>query len=213
MNRTIIALGALSFGLNALSARADEGVLRAQPGLIELSLKAGGHFPQISNRLQTSFDAALKFGYGVALERRLQAFVELGYSQPSYKVNDTDARLGTSGEDYVSTIKVRDLGLTLGGAYFIPVPVPLLLPYAGAGLQLHFVRSVVQGGAGAMSFGRTDETVTKVGGLLFAGTGFKVGPGLLLGELRFGYAPISQKVTGPSNIGHLSVLLGYGMMF
>lgn len=212
MNRTIIALGALSFGLNASSAEADDGVLRAKPGLMELSLKAGGHFPQVSNKLQTSFDAAVKFGYGVALERRLQVFIELGYSQPSYKVKDTDGRLGTSGEDYVSTIKVRDLGLTLGGAYFIPVPVPLLLPYAGAGLQLHFVRSVVQG-AGAMSFGRTDETVTKVGGVLFGGTGFKVGPGLLLGELRFGYTPISQKVTGPANIGHLSVLLGYGIMF
>jgi hypothetical protein len=39
-----------------------------------------------------------------------------------------------------------------------------------------------------------------------------VGPGLLLGELNLNYPPINQKVTGASNVGALSILLGYGLL-
>jgi hypothetical protein len=34
---------------------------------------------------------------------------------------------------------------------------------------------------------------------------------MVLGELTFAYAPITQQVTGQSNIGALSALLGYGI--
>jgi|GEM_PF-5991416 len=178
----------------------------------EISLKAGGHFPQIANKLGTNFDAILKVGYGVALERRLQIFADFAYSQPARTSSGTDMRLGASGAEYTSTITVRDLTTTLGAEYLIPVDSHLWLPYAGVGLQLHFLKSDVKGNAAGTSFGDTSETSTQVGGVVFGGTGIRLGPGLILGELRFGFATVSQKVTGSANVGALSVLLGYGLL-
>ena len=36
--------------------------------------------------------------------------------------------------------------------------------------------------------------------------------GTLLGELGLNHAPVYEKVTGPANVGALSVLLGYGVL-
>jgi hypothetical protein len=180
----------------------------------EISLKAGGHFPQITGKLSTNFDAILKVGYGVAFDRRLQVFADFAYSQPARTSSGTDARLGASGADYSTTITVRDFTTTLGADFFFPLASAWRwLPYAGAGLQLHFLRSDVSGGAAGETFGDTSETSTQVGVVVFGGTGFRLGPGLVLGEVRFGLAPVSQKVTGSSNVGALSILLGYGLVF
>jgi hypothetical protein len=70
------------------------------------------------------------------------------------------------------------------------------------GLQLRFLRSDVSGSGGS-AFGDTSETSTQIGGALFGGVGLHARPGLVLGELRFGFAPVSQTVTGSANVGAL----------
>lgn len=201
------------------AARADETVATttattapAAVPTVELSLKAGGHFPQLTNHLGTNFDAILKAGFGVALEKRLQLFIDFGYTQPTHGTTANDARLGSAGAGYQSDLTVRELSTMVGGQFFFSPMTSFLLPYAGLGLQLHFVKSIVTGSGGGMSFGENDETSTQVGGAAFGGLGLHLGPGMLLGELRFAYAPIGQKVTGQANIGALSVLLGYGLL-
>lgn len=180
--------------------------------LLEISLKAGGHFPQITNDLSTNFDAILKVGLGVAAERRLQVFAELGYTQPTHEVSIMDPRLGATGATFESEMIVRDLSTALGLSYFFKDMSSLWLPYAGAALQFHFLKSEVDGSSTMLPFGHYEETSTQVGGFLFGGIGFHLGPGMILGELRFRYAPVDQKVTGDANVGALSVLLGYGLM-
>ena len=219
MKSTVIALGiAVSTTSFPALGWADEHVALVEPAppapMFEVSLKAGGHFPQLTNELGTNLDALLKVGVGVALERRLQVFGELGYTQPTHKATvPGDARLGASGAGYTSTMTVRELNTSLGLAYFFAPLQDHLLPYAGAGLRLHFVKSTVEGGAPAAAFGKNEETSTQVGGQAFGGLGLRLGPGLALGELRFSYAGIGQKVTGDANIGSVSVLLGYGLLF
>ncbi|HXI60360.1 MAG TPA: hypothetical protein VNO55_30065 [Polyangia bacterium] len=224
LKKTVIALAAVGAAITTAPARARAGTDPASEGQVsraaddqssapafELSLKAGGHFPQLTNKLGTNFDAILKFGYGVAVDRRLQLFIDLGYSQPAHDTSATDPRLGMAGAMYQSTVTVRALSTTVGGQFFFLPMNSFLLPYGGLGLQLHFVKSTVTG-SGGNAFGDNDETSTQIGGAAFGGLGLHLGPGLLLGELRFGYAGIGQKVTGDANIGALSVLLGYGLL-
>jgi len=197
--------------LLAQTSSAQEVEKSPAPPSLELSLKAGGHFPQLVSKLGTSFDGALKVGYAPFAGRQLQLFLDLGYSQPAHTTTATDPRLQTSGADYSSTLTVADLHTTLGLSYFFTDPSGHFLPYAGLGFRAHFLRADVVGLGGA-DFGKNTETATRFGGTVFAGAGFKLGPGMLLGELNFAYVPVWEKVTGPSNVGSLGVLLGYGVL-
>lgn len=191
---------------------ASESEATSHVPMLELSLKAGGRFPQLTNDLGTNFDAILKFGVGVALERRLQVFLEVNYTQPTAYASATDPRLGEMGASYDSELTMREFGITVGGQYFWRPLRSFWLPYAGLGLQVRMLRSEVVGTGNATAFGQNDETSTQIGGVGFGGIGVHLGPGLAFGELRFNMAPVGQKVTGDSNIGALSVLLGYGLL-
>jgi opacity protein-like surface antigen len=209
--KTLTLLALVLLSSPALADDAALATASSGPLGLEVSLKAGGHFPQLMNPLGTSFDGVLKVGYAPLGNKQIQALLELGYTRPSYTFSGTDPRLGEEGAAYQSTLTVHDLGITLGGAYFF---VPLernLLPYAGAGLTTHLLRYDVEAQGGA-AFGAHRETATRLGGVVMGGAGFRLGPGLILGELRVGYAPVAEVVSGVSNVGHLSLMLGYGLM-
>lgn len=186
-------------------------VAEARPPSLQISLKAGGHFPQVVSRLGTSFDASLTVGYAPFSGRQLQVFLGLSYSRPSQTLSAEDPRLGTAGTDYSSTLVMQDLGTTLGLQYFILPPSRFVVPYVGAGFRVHFLRADVEGAGGA-DFGKHNETDTRYGAVVFAGVGLHLGPGLLLGELAFDYSPIGQRVTGAANVGSLALVLGYGLL-
>lgn len=204
--RTLIALTAALLASTALAADPPAS------SSFEVSLKAGGHFPQVVSPLSTSFDGVLHVGYAPWMEGRLQLFLEGGYSQPSHVTKGTDPRLGASGAAYSSTLTAMDLSTTLGASWFFAEPSAMWLPYAGLGLTAHFLKYDVTG-SGGNAFGENTETATRFGGAVFGGAGYHLGPGLLLGELRFGYAPVTDKLTGSSNLGALSLLVGYGVLF
>lgn len=178
----------------------------------EVSLKAGVHLPQIANPLQTSFDGVLKLGYGLPfLQRRLQAFVDFGYTQPSVTVTGSDARV--PGGTFTSTTILRDFGLSLGLAFFILEPSRALVPYVSAAVRLHLLLAETSGEAGGSPFGGWQETDTRLGAAFAAGAGYRLGPGRVLGELAFNIVPVEQRLTGSSNASSMSLLLGYGLFF
>lgn len=174
----------------------------------EIALKAGGHFPEGWNKLGPSFDVVLKVGYAPLEDRRLQAFVEAGYTQPSKTTTGNDPRLGAAGADYSTTLKVQDLTTRLGAQWSFLGTLPVT-PYAGAALRVDFVKSVVTGTGGA-TFNEYRETGTQFGGTVFGGVTLRLWHGTLLGELSLNYTPIKQRVTEKANIGATSLLLGYG---
>ena len=92
-------------------------------------------------------------------------------------------------------------------------PFARLVPYAAAGLDLHFVQSDIEGDAGGEPLGNNDEVSTKVGFALRAGAGYRLGPGLITGELSFAWAPLDHRITGDEHLGRLAILVGYTAMF
>jgi hypothetical protein len=212
VNRLILA-GSLLFSFCAAAQEVTERAGAPRTDLIglEVSLKAGGAFPQLMNPLSTTFEGVLKVGFSPLANKQLQLLAEAGYSQPSYSFASSDSRLGEASRDFHSTLTVRDLGTLFGAQYFFRPLDQVLIPYAGAGLQVHFLAMDVEADGGG-DFGAHRETSTRAGGAAFGGAAFKLGPGLLLGELRAGYAPVKEVVSGVSNIGRVSVMLGYGIL-
>lgn len=179
---------------------------------VELSLKGGVHLPQIANPLQTSFDAVLKVGYALPfLERRLQVFLDLGYTQPEVTVKGTDARVPTG--SFTSTTVVRDFATSLGLCFFILEPSKPLVPYVSAGARLHFLLAETTGSAGGAEFGKYEETDTRFGGVFAVGAGYRLGPGRVLLEVALNVLPVDQRLTGTSNASSLSIVAGYGLFF
>lgn len=197
----------------ATSAEAPppEPAAEAKPPALELSLKFGGHFPQLVSKLRTTFDASLTVGFAPLLGRRLQIFAAVGYSQPTHRIATQDPRLGAAGSDYTSTVLIRDVAATLGAKFFFIPPDRLVVPYAGLGFRTHFLGAQVEGNGGS-EFGKYSETDTRFGGVFLGGVGIRLGPGLVLAEVAFDYSPIGQRVTGEANVGALTAVLGYGLM-
>ena len=53
------------------------------------------------------------------------------------------------------------------------------------------------------------ETSTQAGFLLRLGADYRLGPGALIGEVRFPFAAVGQRTTGESNVGAVSIAVGY----
>ena len=194
----------------ALAQAQETQVPPAKPFMV--SLEAGVHFPQIANPLQTSLDAVLKVGFGLPfLERRLQIFLDLSYTQPIVTVTGSDARVPTG--TFTTTTVLRDVATTLGLCFFILEPSRVLVPFVSAGARVHFLHAETTGLAGSSSFGTWKETDTRFGGVFAAGVGYQLGPGRVLAELTLSVLPVDQRLTGLSNASALSVLLGYGLFF
>lgn len=211
MKRTLLTFSLLLSPL----ASAQEVLAAAPPPAaeptLELALKAGLHLSQVYGPLETTFDGVLKVGVAPWRFKRLQAFVDLGFSQPRHQTVASDPRL-ESGADYTSTLVVYDVRTTLGAQYFFRSPAEKWVPWAGAGLRAHFLTFEAAGGS-AEAFGLHTETVTRVGGTLLAGVGYRLGPGLVLGELSLTFVPVAERVTGPSNVGAFSAQVGYGLLW
>ncbi len=177
---------------------------------LELALKGGVHLPQLLSPLQTSFEAVLKVGLAPWSFKQLQVFADLSYSQPRQLVTADDGRV-ESGGTYQSELAVHDVRTTLGVQYFFLSPVGRFVPWAGAGLRLNFLTLDVEASS-QENFGNHVETVTRVGFTLLGGAGYRLGPGLLLGEVVFTVVPVDERVTGQSNIGAFGARLGYALM-
>ena len=174
--------------------------------------KVGGLIPVSTLSPHVSF----RLGGGYAppvLRGRLAVVMDLGYSQTSTSETIDDPRLGDSGGAFSYTMKQHDLNLFLGPQVFILDPEFWIVPYAAVGLDLHFLKSVVEGDGVDQPLGTNEEVSTKAGVALRAGAGYRLGPGIITGELTFSWAPIDHDITGDSHLGRLAILVGYTAMF
>ncbi|MFZ5788858.1 MAG: hypothetical protein ACOY3Y_20655 [Acidobacteriota bacterium] len=185
-------------------ARAEEG-----PHSAVLVLgKLGGLIPV--TKLSPHVSVRLGAGYLLpVLKRRLAAVVDLGYSQNTTDGTVQDPRLGASGASFSYTMTQRDLNLFIGPQLYLLDPFRRLVPHVALGVDLHFLRSVVEGEGAGQDLGGNDETSTKAGFALRGGLGLRLGPGLVTGELTFSWVPIDHAITGESHLGRLAILVGY----
>lgn len=206
--RLALAAALLGCSLVTPPVHADEGPSSA----ILAYGKVGGLIPV--GKLGPHVSFRLGAGYLLpVLKSRLAAVVDVGYSQTTAEGTVDDPRLGESGASFSYTMKQRDLNLFVGPQYFILDPFRRLVPYAAVGLDLHFLRSVVEGEGNAAELGGNDETSTKAGFAVRGGVGYRLGPGIITGELTFAWAPIDHTITGDSHLGRLAILVGYTAMF
>jgi hypothetical protein len=178
----------------------------------DVTLLAGGRFPQLMNSLETGFEFDLRAGAFPSARLSVETYLELGYSWTPQTITGDDPRLGTTGASYESRLFLHDVRPGLGVAWRFAGPAARLLPYVGATVRVHLFRTDVEGDASA-SFGEYSETETSAGGSVYGGVRVRLGPGAFLSELALAYVPVAQRVTGDSNAGALSLRIGYGVSF
>ena len=140
-------------------------------------------------------------------------FLSAQYTQPGIDGDgDADPRLPETGElSYELT--ERQLTLSLGALYRFDVGSELVMPYGGLGGRMYLLRTEVKGEVDGLAFGENEETKTGFGLLLLGGVELFVGPGALLGELQFGWGPLEAYVLRDTNLGALTLSVGYRLFF
>ena len=160
----------------------------------------------------------LELGYmlplGNPIGRSIELFVTGQFSQPGIdgKASKADTRLPGDGILHYE-ITQQELALSLGALYRFDLHSKMLMPYGGLGGRMYLLKSKVKASAGGESYGDNDETQTKFGLVLLGGVDIFVGPGALLAELSFGWAPLDGYVLRNTNLGALSLAVGYRLMF
>ncbi|MDF1565740.1 MAG: hypothetical protein P1V51_22085 [Deltaproteobacteria bacterium] len=185
---------------------------------VVLGFKAGGGLGQLTSPLGASLVAELELGYTLPLPepvgRDLQLFLAGQYIGPSVSetVSEPDPRLPGDGT-WSYSVTLQQAILALGVLYRLPLGPEWLRPYLSAGARLTLSRAVVSGDAEGEPFGENEETATDLGGQGALGAELALGPGALLLELQFGYAPLDGKVFQNTNSGALAFALGYRLFF
>jgi hypothetical protein len=184
---------------------------RAHTGLL-LGGKAGGGLGKPFSEFGATPVFELELGYLLPpLHRSIELFVSGQYTQPGIDgiSGKADPRLpGASSFDLTQ----QELALSFGGLYRFDVGSRLLMPYAGLGARLYLLNTKVKGSAGGHVYGQNEETQSAAGLLLLGGLELFAGPGALLGELSFGWAPVDGFVLRDTNLGAMHFALGYRLM-
>jgi len=172
---------------------------------ILLGLKGGGGFP-IGGLNPTPF-VGIEAGYAFpVLHRALGLAVDLDYAVPKKSGTETDPRV--AGGKYTWHLTEQELGL---------MPVVLFrfswfskfVPFLGIGPRINFLESTVRSNEGTPTFEETHEKGMKVGLGVPFGAEYTVGPGGVLAEVLFQWAPVDHTATGDVHLSAFSLALGY----
>jgi hypothetical protein len=152
---------------------------------------------------------AVSVDAGWRVWKGLAPFVAVGYAAPSADDSGSSTQVGGGG--YTTTITQRDLSLTAGALWFFrPTAKKRLTLYAGGGLRLSFLTTIVDGMASTgMPFGENRESASAVGGAARFGCDARLGPGALGLELELAGAPYANRTTGDTSTTSLSFTVGY----
>jgi hypothetical protein len=206
MRRIIVA----AILLSSLGARADETITQAAPardrGQVLIAAKVGGLFAEPFSRLGASYLVDLEIGYALpVLRHHLAIAIDGAYTAPEASGGGTNAQVASGGYMYQLQQREGILGLTL----YYRHPIGRVTPYIGVGPRLFLLQSQVDGAAGTTPIHTSSEVSTKAGVGAPLGVGVRLGPGDLFLEASVLWAPIDHQITGDSNIGALTVSLGY----
>lgn len=191
----------------SLSAGAVESPEVLKPPVLVAALKGGGVFPQVLNRLSTTYSFGVELGWLLPiLNRQLSLSAELAYSAPAHDQTVSDARV--PGGSYSYTVVEKTLGLYIGPKYYLFPVSGRLTPWLSVGVRVQFIDSQMVGAAD-QPFGQHDETGTHVAFGGQVGIGYRVGPGFILLELQMISAPLDHLITGKVDIGDLAIRVGY----
>jgi opacity protein-like surface antigen len=169
----------------------------------------GGQYPAFSD-LGFWGMFGLEIGYQPPIDGRPLEIAVIGrYTQPGAEGSGEDPSLGDGGAEYSWELTQRQLILDLVGIYRFRGVSESLHPYAMAGPRMNLMRAKLSAEGNGADFGETRETNTEYGFVVGGGMDYRLGPGTLFGELKFGWTQLDQTLTGPSNTGSFVLDLGY----
>lgn len=187
-----------------------EGGSDDQGGALLLAGKVGGIAS--FNGLSPFVAGGVELGYAFApLNRAFGAYLGAEYTAPKREgslTEDTNPdRVPGGAYDW----ELRQKQLTLQPTFLFRMSMisEAVVPYIGVGPRIYFLESVVRGSSGGQKFADTTERSTKIGLGLPVGAEISLGPGGILAEFLFQWAPIDHEATGDSNLGAASLFLGY----
>jgi opacity protein-like surface antigen len=152
--------------------------------------------------------AGLELGAAPALiGHRLFLTVDASITRPTHGGSGTDARVGGA---YDYEVSVRSLKLAVGLAFRFFTGERPLVPYLGGGVAWQLAKTTA---SNDLAPGDITESATHRGFELLGGVDYRVGPGRLLGEARYVHVPFVHRLTGDSNLGSVSVGMGYKLVF
>jgi hypothetical protein len=191
---------------NALESRAHTGLV--------LGAKVGGGLGKPFSEFGATPVVELELGYMLPpLHRSFELFVSGQYAQPGISgvTSQADPRLPSDGRIHYDLTQ-QELALSLGALYRIDVGTKMLMPYGGVAGRMYMLNTQIKGTAGGQSYGDNHETRNAFGLSLLGGVELYLGPGALLGELSFGWASVNGFVLRNTNLGALSLAVGYRLM-
>jgi hypothetical protein len=154
----------------------------------------------------------LELGYLPELggRRALEIFLSGQYTQPGVdgSAAEPDPRVPGS-EPFSYEVTQQMLSLGLGVLYHIDVGSELLMPYGGLGGRMYLLRTQASTEVAGQAVADSDETQTSFGLVLLGGVELFLGPGALLAELSFGWAGLDAYIMRDTNLGALSLSIGY----
>lgn len=208
---TLYVLLSLTLAAAPIASEKVEPAVPPTPPAFLVGLKVGGLFPQVLNRLSTTYAVALEVGWLLPfLNRQLALVVEGAYSQPARTLTVEDPRVPGSSYDF--TVTEHTFGIYAGPkVFFLPLR-GTFIPWVSVGVRTQFVDSELVGAAGT-DFGLHHETGTHVAFGGQVGLGYHLGPGFVGLELQMITAPLDHLITGPVDIGDLAVRAGYHFAF
>lgn len=166
--------------------------------------KLGGIVPL--DGLSPFVSGGIEVGYTLA-GGRIAIIGAIDYTQPTTNESESDPRV--TGGMYTWQLTEQELGVMVTAVYRLTSMRPLV-PYAGIGPRVVFLRSTVQA-SGAPTFMKTTEQSTGIGVGIPVGAELRAGPGSLIGELLLQYGTLDHVATGESHTGALSLSVGYRM--
>ncbi len=186
---------------------------RAGAGLV-IGAKVGGGLGKPWSDFGATPVFELELGYMLPpLHRAIELFVIGQYAQPGIdgESKEADPRL-PGAEPLKYDVTQQWLALSLGALYRIDVGTDVVMPYGGLGARMYMLRTTIKGSVAGESFGENEETQSDFGLVLLGGIDIFLGPGALLGELSFGWAQLDGFVMRDTNLGALSLSVGYRVM-
>lgn len=216
MNKTHIIISAfLATALLASTASpaAAEDTKNFEDKNVTLGVKAGVYVPSIINDLNPHADLALEVGYMLPfLERRLALAFEAAWAPPGVSDGKSDPRLGDSGGDWDFDVTTQELKLSFGPMFRFLPPGETFVPYVGMLARAYLIETTVTGSGDGQSFGENSEVSTEWGFVTMLGGELRLGPGVALLEVTFGWSDLPHRITGDTSTGAMSFLLGYRFM-
>lgn len=128
---------------------------------------------------------------------------DVSLTRPSSDGSVTDSRIGGEGSYDIDTTELK---IGLGGVYRIFGFDRALVPFVGGGPILHMLKTTE---TTSFAPGENTSQNTELGFELLGGADYRLGPGFVLGEVRFLYSDLDQLFTGNSNAGNVAISVGY----